>query len=60
MSGLDNEVDYLSGKSPTSRRAAPISRCGRCQRCRRHTVYRKLGLCRVCRDELPGVHKSSW
>ena len=39
----------------------------RCNRCvRRHSVYRKFGLCRVClrelahRGELPGVTKSSW
>ncbi|MEU6188384.1 hypothetical protein [Nocardia sp. NPDC047038] len=31
------------------------TRCGR-----PHTVYRKLGLCRVCGGELPGVRKSSW
>ena len=39
----------------------------RCQRCGRpHSVYRKLGLCRICLREmalagqLPGVTKSSW
>ena len=39
----------------------------RCNRCGRpHSVYRKVGLCRVClrelahRGELPGVTKSSW
>ena len=39
----------------------------RCNRCGRpHSVYRKIGLCRVClrelahRGELPGVTKSSW
>ena len=39
----------------------------RCNRCGRpHSVYRKFGLCRVCRrelahrGELPGVTKSSW
>ena len=39
----------------------------RCQRCGRpHSVYRKVGLCRICLREmahagqLPGVTKSSW
>ena len=39
----------------------------RCSVCgRRHSVYRKFGLCRICvremahRGELPGVTKSSW
>ena len=39
----------------------------RCQKCGRpHSVYRKVGLCRVClrdmahKGELPGVTKSSW
>ena len=40
------------------------TRCNRCGRPR--SVYRKFGLCRVCRGELalrgdlPGVTKSSW
>ena len=40
------------------------TRCNRCGRPR--SVYRKLGLCRVClrelalRGDLPGVTKSSW
>ena len=33
----------------------------RCQRCGRpHSVYRKFGLCRVNKGELPGVRKASW
>jgi small subunit ribosomal protein S14 len=39
----------------------------RCQRCGRpHSVFRKFGLCRICRREMahagerPGVRKSSW
>jgi len=39
----------------------------RCQRCGRpHSVYRTVGLCRICvremahRGELPGITKSSW
>ncbi len=40
------------------------TRCQRC--CRPHSVYRKLGLCRVCfrelalKGELPGIKKASW
>ena len=40
------------------------TRCNRCGRPR--SVYRKIGLCRVClrelalRGDLPGVTKSSW
>ena len=39
----------------------------RCQRCgRRHSVFRKFGLCRICLREMahngyvPGLTKSSW
>ena len=40
------------------------TRCSKCGRPR--AVYRKFGLCRICRremahaGELPGVQKSSW
>jgi small subunit ribosomal protein S14 len=39
----------------------------RCERCGRpHSVYKKLGICRVCfrelayKGQIPGVKKASW